>query len=974
VVVDSAAGDRDESQNVRSKKLHLLKAVLSSDIVLLIATLLAGLAFSTTPAAADDGWVIECVDCPKSFGGMTDHSLRLDAQGRPHIAYGGDHLHYAYYDGVNWHYETVDDSPGVGSSASLVLDGDGYPHISYWDATNCDLKYACQDASGWHMQTVDSEGDVGLDTSLALDGSGYPHISYYDGSNDDLKYAYRDASGWHIETVDSKGDVGRYTSLALDGDGYPHISYRGNPDLKYAYQDASGWHIETVDSEGEVGGHTSLSLDGDGYPHISYRGNPDLKYVYQDASGWHVETVDSEGDVGEYTSLALDGDGYPHISYWDNPNGDLKYVYQDTSGWHVETVDSEGGAYTPLALDEGGYPHTSYNYLVRGEPTVELAYDDGTWELGVSTSFGGKIAVKFSLPAGWSSTKLLTAKFAMCDANLEFGVHIYDSDGLTELTTPFEVTPPATDWFEVDLSELDIVVCGDFYIAKEQIIPSWVPPYIHADSSPPIDGRSYAMLPGGTSWIQEWKYDLGIRAVVEIPSVQPDSDSDGVADDDDNCPMVYNPHQKDSDSDGVGDVCDNCPDAYNPDQADADSDGIGDVCDNCPIVSNPSQQDTDGDGVGDACDPCIDTDGDGFHAVPLPIAPSGETIAEQTCGPDCDETDPAINPGATEACHDGVDNDCDGLKDGDDPDCQVPVPVIYVDADATGANNGTSWADAYTDLQTALAAANSGNEIWVAAGTYKPTTDTDREATFQLKNGVALYGGFAGGETAWDQRDWETNVTILSGDIGTPGDNSDNSYHVVTGNDTDSTAVLDGFTVTGGNADGWDPADWGGGGMYNDGGNPRLNNCTFSGNFAWIGGGMFNDASNPTLTNCTFSANSTWIGDGMYNDASNPTLDNCTFSGNQIDGMYNSHSNPTLDNCTFSGNQYFGMRNYYSSPTVTNCTFSDNQGDGMYNGDYSSPTVTDCTFSNNQGNGMHNGVFEAERGDKINPKILAFRF
>ncbi len=337
------------------------------------------LGLQVTPASAD-GWVIECVDCPKKFSEMTDRSLRLDAAGHPHIAYGRDHLYYAWYDGADWHYETADDSPNVGWYASLALDGHGYPHISYSGGGH--LKYAYQDAYGWHIETVDSEG--GVYTSLALDGDGYPHISHY--GNDNLKYAYQDASGWYTETVDSEGDVGGYTSLALDGGGYPHISYyycgTSYPcdvgDLKYAYQDTSGWHTQTVDSEGDVGYDTSLALDGEGYPHISYyycgtwrHGSGcdvgDLRYAYHDGYGWHIQTVDSEGYVGRYTSLALDGDGYPHISYyycgtvsWLCEVSDLKYAYQDAAGWHIETVDSEGGMYTSLALDGDGYPRMSY--------------------------------------------------------------------------------------------------------------------------------------------------------------------------------------------------------------------------------------------------------------------------------------------------------------------------------------------------------------------------------------------------------------------------------------------------------------------------------------------------------------------------------------------------------------------------------------------------------------------------------------
>jgi len=349
------------------------------------------------------------------------------------------------------------------------------------------------------------------------------------------------------------------------------------------------------------------------------------------------------------------------------------------------------------------------------------------------------------------------------------------------------------------------------------------------------------------------------------------------------------------------------------------------------------------------------------------------------------------------------------------------APPLFVDADAAGASDGSSWDDAYTALQDALTeASGTPRDIWVAAGTYTPDVGVGhtpglRTETFQLLNGVAIHGGFAGGETSLEQRNITVNETILSGDLldddtlvgctqdspdcDTNGErcidgyciiasgNSENTLRVVTGNGIDSSAVLDGFTITGGNADGSYPDNFGAGMSNRFGGSPTVANCTFSGNYAGHGAGMHNDTGcSPTVVNCEFVENAAGsFGGGMkYEGLSSSTVTNCTFSDNSGGsvggggGMCTAaSSSPTLTNCTFSGNSGRSGGGMYNtgSPTVTNSTFSGNTagwlGGGMSNSGTSNPMVTNCTFSGNSaidyGGGMHNG-------DSSNPTLTNCTF
>ena len=313
--------------------------------------------------------------------------------------------------------------------------------------------------------------------------------------------------------------------------------------------------------------------------------------------------------------------------------------------------------------------------------------------------------------------------------------------------------------------------------------------------------------------------------------------------------------------------------------------------------------------------------------------------------------------------------------------------IIYVDDDANGTNDGTSWENAYVHLQEALADAkgsqkhalslsNGPVEIRVAQGTYKPdggiiaVPEFDRRTlSFQLISGVSLKGGYAG-VTAPDPNacDIELYETTLSGDLnGDDGpdfiNNSENSYHVVTGDGTDETAILDGFTITAGNSSGENPT---GGGMYNISGSPTVTNCIFNNNSGISGGGVYNDSgSNPTFNNCQFITNSSGFGGGMWNSESNPRLADCFFIGNAGTdgaGLYNFSCNPTLTGCTFEENSSQsggGISNRNSNPILINCTFNSNSallvGGGIYNRD-SNPILNNCTFNMNSAIAFGGGV------------------
>lgn len=299
----------------------------------------------------------------------------------------------------------------------------------------------------------------------------------------------------------------------------------------------------------------------------------------------------------------------------------------------------------------------------------------------------------------------------------------------------------------------------------------------------------------------------------------------------------------------------------------------------------------------------------------------------------------------------------------------------YVDADADGNNDGSTWEDAYLKLQDALsAAATQGGEIWVANGIYYPDegngiTEDDRSATFQLISGVSIYGGFKGYETSWIQRDSNpaTNGTMLSGDIDQNDsvnftNSSNNAYHVVTGTGVNTRAILDGFKITGGNA-----PDFGGALRCSSSGSPTLRNCEFEGNQSALAGGAIylSGDSDPQIFDCDFENNKTTDASGkggaFYAELlSHAFVYQCTFRENNSalgGAIYTGAQNGvTLMLCSIIGNSAIDGGGLYSETSSTsrdyeiiNCEFTintaSNEGGAIYT--KSRFTITNGTFAGN---------------------------
>lgn len=476
-----------------------------------------------------------------------------------------------------------------------------------------------------------------------------------------------------------------------------------------------------------------------------------------------------------------------------------------------------------------------------------------------------------------------------------------------------------------------------------------------------------------------------VFSIAGNPQLERDCDLNAIVD----AVQIANDPSLDCTGNGVLDVC----------EPDCNVNGIADSCD----ILSGAEDDCNGNVIPDQCElssgDVSDCNGnltpdvcDVFDGAPDCNANFIPDECETDCNSNGQPDDCDIAMGSSQDCNGSlIPDECDIAAgssvdtnfNGTPDECEGPI--IYVDADATGSNLGTDWANAYVDLQSALTVADNSElveEIWIAEGVYYPTTGDDRSAHFRLIDDVGIYGGFQGTESNRSQRNWRVFETVLSGDIGVPGDPIDNSYHVLIASDVNSTGILDGVTISDGYATGsaQDEADVGAA-IFNERGRPTINNVVFKNNFSngefpdGGGGAVYNIlGANGTFTDCVFINNESRLGGGVYVGESDPSFHRCYFeAGNAIagGGIHNTRgSHSLIDQCIFFENQSVqgaAITNELAShATIQHCKFESNHADpanlggAMLNVD-SDPLVQDCVFRNNT-TGILGGAIHTLRG------------
>ncbi len=876
--------------------------------------------------------------------------------------------------GTAWDPLVTLDNGGPGDSRgrySTLLVVDGRPAVAYYNTLSGELMYVrANDASGtsWpEPQVVDTEGNNGRYASMSVI-DGRPAIAYYNFTNGNLRYVRaNDAAGttWGTpQTLDSGDDTGYNVSLA-SVNGVPAISYItkkvGKSELRFiSGLDTEGntWTSPQVLDEMTTGtspndySRTSLA-EVNGTPAISYYdlANRDLKYIRST-----VPVYTQSGPPILYVKVGGIGDG----TSWADAMGNIQAAI-DAPG--VEQVWVAKGTYYPAG---NGLKMKNGVAIYGGFPDNDndAGMEERNWEANPTILDGNneRIVVNNEFTVGEPLTgSAILDGFTITKGNFNYAsgmVNIYASPMLTNLVIRENTSSGEGGGMyngECSPTLTNVTISGNSTSGKGGGM-------YNENASPvltnvAISGNSSSVEGGG---MYNWNSS---PSIVNTRINGNHGHTGGGISNDNSSPvltnvLIYGNSSIDSNLGGGGIYNGN---GSSPTLINVTITGNSSLLEGGAIFENESSS---------LIYNSIILDNGGwqeYYGARNP-ASSHNIIG----GPDplfvnAAESDyrlslnsPAINAGSNDAYGDlsGA-TDLDGNPrlfgfaiDLGAYENQQPVPaitpgpgnILYVDQNvSTSSSDGTgsSWSNAITELADALRYARIVNnhttenplKIFVAKGTYKPlyhaadnsyTIDGNRHNSFVMVKNVQLYGGFdpANGITelahgrALPHLAAFYEQTVLSGDIGDPGVTADNAYNVVIAAGDVGSAILDGVSIVGGNADldqysvvngETDVMRNRGGGINNWSSSPVLTNLGISRNSAvYAGGGVSNWYGAPVLTLVNVSENIAYQGGGIHSEYSPAVITNVTVLGNRAThdggGVYNSNSNVVLTNVTVSGN------------------------------------------------------------------------